>query len=345
MDAKMVVLQNEACSATFHTMGGALIDFHLQSAGINPLSFFWDEGAKGKENIFFRGHFLCLGRWGDPSPGEASKGHIKHGNFNQLEWRATTNGMHAILTAQSQLEGLNIEREVEIDASAAVLLVKESVQNTHTIGRLYNMMQHPTLAAPFIDANTMVDCNVTRGFDYAFEHYNEIKFGNWPQLTTYDGRSINLSNPERKYSSVFSFIVNPSDEWGWITAFSPTHGTVLGYLWKRKDYPWMAHWLHFENGELLYRGLEFGTTGVHKPIKEIWERDMLQLLGEKTCCFIDAGEIQQRSYVAFLFAVPEGFKGVQQVRLDGNAIAIIEKEAKGKTNIFHHLNMDHAFQQ
>lgn len=341
----MVVLQNEVCVATFHIEGGALVDFRLQPAGINPLSFYWEECPKGKENIFFRGHFLCLGRWGEPSPGEASKGHIKHGDFNQLEWSATTNEMRASMSAHSNLEGLNIKREIELDASAAVLLVRETVQNTHTVGRLYNMMQHPTLAAPFLDRDTIVDCNAVIGFDYAFEHYNDSVFETWPQIKTCDGGSMNLSNPDREYSSVFSFIVNPADEWGWITAFSPTHETVLGYLWKRTDYPWMAHWLHFEKGQLLFRGLEFGTTGVHKPMKEIWDKNLLNLLGENTCCFIDADEIQKRTYVAFLFPVPSDFKGVQQVQLEGNAITITEKGSKGKINIFHHLNLTHAFQK
>lgn len=341
MDAKTVVLQNEACMAAFHTTGGALVDFRLQPAGVNPLNFWWEE----KGSVSFRGHFLCLGRWGDPSLEEARRGHVKHGDFNRLQWNVTARNTGAFFTAHSALEGLHIDRDVVLDTSAAIMLVKESVQNTNSVGRLYNMVQHPTLAHPFLDANTVVDCNATLGFDYAFSPDNESIFGNWPEVRTYDGGKINLLNPDRAYSSVFSFIVNPSDEWAWVTAYAPTQQTVLGYVWKRTDYPWINHWLHFEKGLLQYRGLEFGTTGVHKPVKEIWDKDLPQLLGEKTCCFLDTGETQHRAYMTFLLPVHEGFEGVQQVRLEGGAVVITEKESNERTTIFHHLNTAHAFQQ
>lgn len=341
MDVKTVVLQNESCSATYHITGGALSHFCLQPAGINPLRFCWEQPVKGMGNVFFRGHFLCLGRWGDPSAGEASKGHVKHGDFNRLQWQAEQKERNLKLSAHSPLEGLRIERDITIDKSAAVLQVSETVHNTHTVGRLFNLVQHPTLAAPFLNADTIVDCNAATGFDYAFAKYNERAFSTWPEIRCQDGESINLVRPERAYSSVFPFIVDPADTWGWLTAFSPEHQTVLGYVWRREHYPWLAHWLHFQNGQLQYRGLEFGTTGVHKPFKEIWEQGLLQLLGARTCQFIDAGEKQERSYMAFLVQVPHDFEGVAHVTLKRDGITIEEKKSKGKINIFHHLNTGH----
>jgi hypothetical protein len=36
-----------------------------------------------------------------------------------------------------------------------------------------------------------------------------------------------LQNPQQEYNSVFSFSVNSNDEYGWITAYSPSHQLVL----------------------------------------------------------------------------------------------------------------------
>ena len=284
---------------------------------------------------------MCLGRWGDPSVGEASKGHIKHGDFNRLQWETKINGNQLLMSAQSGLEGLQIEREVILDSTAAVMQVNETVHNVLPVGRLYNMMQHPTLSAPFLDDTTLINCNAASGFDYAFDTYDEKVFGSWPELRTKDGKNINLVNPQRAYSSVFPFLVKESDDWGWITAYSPTNNLLLGYVWKRTDYPWIAHWLHFENEKLTYRGLEFGTTGLHKPIQSIWEEGLLHLLQQPTCLYLDADKKEQRSYTCFQINVPNGFEGVEGVQLTNKAITIIEKGSKGKTDVFYQLPINH----
>jgi hypothetical protein len=42
-------------------------------------------------------------------------------------------------------------------------------------------------------------------------------------------------------------------------------GQVFGYCWKRADYPWISLWCCEREGGYLSRGIEFGTTGLHKP--------------------------------------------------------------------------------
>jgi hypothetical protein len=345
MGEKTVVLQNRICSANYHINGGALVDFRLQPAGVNPLQFVYIEKTSENTDLVFEGHFLCAGHWGDPSPGEAACGHVKHGDFHRLPWQVAQNELLANFTATSTLEGLCLQRRAELDKASAVLLVEESIKNIHAVGRLYNLVQHPTIAAPFLDADTIVDCNAAQGFDYAFAEYNEKSFSHWPEGKALDGKSINLSKPDRPYSSVFSFSVNPNDEWGWITAYSPAQQTVLGYVWKRAHYPWIAHWLHFSGEQLQYRGLEFGTTGVHKPMKELWEKGLVNLLGERTCRFIDTGETHYRSYMAFLFAAPDGFNGVERVQREDNAIVLTEKGTNKTIKISHQFKTEHVFQQ
>ena len=69
------------------------------------------------------------------------------------------------MQAKSILEGLKINREVYLDPSFPIYLVKEQVVNFNALGRLFSMVQHPTIAAPFLDNKITVDCNATVGFD------------------------------------------------------------------------------------------------------------------------------------------------------------------------------------
>jgi len=333
MEANTIVLQNETCSAAFHTEGGALLQWQLHAVDVNPFEFCWKESTNGKSDVFFRGHFICLGRWGEPSEAEAAKGHIKHGDFNRLHWQTEVKESSLKMWAQSELEGLAVEREVKLDKVVAVMQVTETVQNTLPVCRLFNIMQHPTLSAPFLGAETIVDCNATLGFDYAFETYNEKVFRSWPDVVAANGENINLSKHDKSYSSVFPFTVNPEEDCGWMTAYSPTHKLLLGYVWKRTDYPWIAHWLHFEEGEIKYRGLEFGTTGIHQPIANIWDKGILNILNVPTCCFIDAGEKRTSSYTCFLQPIAGDFNGVDKVEITGKNISITPKKLKGKIDV------------
>jgi hypothetical protein len=58
-------------------------------------------------------------------------------------------------------------------------------------------------------------------------------------------------------------------------------------------------WQHYENDKIQYRGIEFGTAGIHQPFKEILDT-ATTLLGEKTYAYLDAGEIVSKSYLSFI---------------------------------------------
>ncbi|MEO6705115.1 MAG: hypothetical protein ABIN04_04605 [Ginsengibacter sp.] len=353
MDKEIVSIQNEHCSLTIERLGGSIVDFHLLQQDINPLNFTMPYQSELHDNYNFKGHFLCLGRWGDPSRGELAAGLNKHGEFLKLHWTADEEDGYLKMYASSKLEGLSVTRKAKLSDRSSCYQVVEKVRNENALGRMYQVVQHPTIAAPFLNAETIVDCNATLGFDYESEKYTSSIATLWPQVKTKNGLNLKLDKPDISCSSVFSFIVDPGAAYGWITAWSPVHHILLGYVWKRDDYPWINHWLHLENknwdsseantannapGQLLYRGLEFGNTGVHKPFNEMLSQDLLNVLGEPTFNYIDAGEEHIRSFYSFMYALPSGFKGVQNISLNPEDIYIIEKETHNKIIIPHNFN-------
>jgi hypothetical protein len=153
-----------------------------------------------------------------------------------------------------------------------------------------------------------------------YKRANETKL-HWPFAIDTMQNKLNLRSPAMPYNAVFSFVVQPGDKYGWITAYSPVHQVVIGYVWKRNDYPWIHLWQHWDDGALQYRGMEFGTAGIHQPFKEILETDVA-LFGEKTVAYIDAGEKISKSYLCFLQEVEIDFKGVESIQIKDGFLKI-----------------------
>lgn len=142
--------------------------------------------------------------------------------------------------------------------------------------------------------------------------------------------TMNVSKPDKAYSSVFSFTIKKDAKFGWITAYNPENKLLIGYLWNRGDYPWISLWQDFdEKGSIRYRGLEFGTTGMHKSYKEIIDEGNHRVFGEDSYKYIDAGETQSRSYLAFMSETPTGFTWAGDVAFENNEL-IITDTATGK---------------
>lgn len=334
----MIKLGNNKSSLIIDPYGGAIINFKLNHININPLSFAFSKEQmpkNNKEGAPYKGHFLCLGRWGEPSAGEIKAGIPNHGQIANVLWNIKERKQPNILEmeATAPLEGLSIERKIILDKENPVYAVKEVVQNNNPLGRLYNMVQHPTLAEPFLDKTTIIDCNGSVGFDQAL--YKEISNNTlqWPSAKDNKQNKINLRKSVTPYNAVFSFVIKKGCEYGWITAFSPKHNLLFGYIWKRSDYPWIHLWQHYTDGIIQYRGIEFGTAGIHQPFNEILNTSLI-LFGEKTYAFIDAGESISKNYFSFIYETESGFEGVENIKIINEQIKI-----KGKKGESINLNL------
>ena len=326
----IINLQNEQIAVSIDLNGGSFSNVHAPNHPINPLSFVFTKEQMPQNNQAgapYKGHFICLGRWGEPSAGEITKGIPNHGQFANLQWQIQNHFSETELYmyATSSLEGLSIQREIMLDNFSPVMFVKEVVENIGQLGRLYNTVQHPTLAAPFLDETLVVDSNATKGFNqqlYASVAENTIQWQT-PSLNTYHPESTD---------EVLSFIIHPNAEYGWITAYSPTHNLVFGYIWKRQLYPWIHIWQHHENNAIKYLGLEFGTAGIHQPFQEIIHT-ATELFNEKTLDYIDAGEAVTKAYATFIFQTDHGFGGVENIAISNGQLQIKAKQ-QGSSKFF-----------
>ena len=331
--SSLIKLENNKTILSIDLFGGAITDFHLKNSGINPLSFAFEKEqipVNNKEGAPYQGHFLCLGRWGEPSAGEIKAGLPNHGQFANILWNIKEREQPNLLEmeATAPLEGLSIKRKIILDETNSIYAIKEVVENFNPLGRLYNIVQHPTLAASYLDETTIIDCNASTGFDQAF--YKQIN-GNtihWPFAKDNKQNKIDLRKSLTPFNAVFSFVVKSDDEYGWITAYSPRYNLLFGYTWKRSDYPWIHLWQHYKDGIIQYRGIEFGTAGIHQPFNEILNTSPI-LFREKTYAFIDAGELVSKNYFSFIYETDPGFEGVKNIKIINEQIQI--KGEKGES--------------
>jgi hypothetical protein len=305
-----LLLESKAAHLRVELKGGVLSEFVMTGDSINPL-----QGM---------GHFLCLDRWGQPSEAEARNGMPFHGEAYKVDWRVTSpparrsGAVEAEMAADLPLAGLHVRRWLRLSDGSPVATIREEVTNRNKLGRIYNIVQHPTIGAPFLDGDTLVDASARRGFMQSSPLPNpEEPTVRWPRAL-HQGRQVDLRRlVDDPNPNVVSFEV--PGELGWTTATAPRQRRLFGYIWKTAEYPWFNAWRHVVDGKPALRGLEFGTTGLHQPFPVLVSKGRIFNLPLYT--HLDAGESVTRTYTMFMIRTPPDFRGVRDVtRQDGRLV-------------------------
>ncbi|MFN8855463.1 MAG: hypothetical protein ACK50P_07860 [Planctomycetaceae bacterium] len=337
-------LRNDRAELVISPEGGTITGFRLKGKPLNPLN--WevpdDFESQSETKPAPRGHFLCLDRWGAPSAAEGKRGMPFHGEAAVRAWQLTTPpegtpaGVRTVMTVELPLAQLFVTREVTLEAGG-VARVSETVTNRGPLGRLYNMVQHPTIAPPFLDEHTLVDSCATRGFcqDSPTADRDE---GSWPRMglpggtQVVDLRHLEVEAQSGVKSDVTSFVFDEGVEWGWVTAAQPAQGLLLGYAWRTADYPWLNIWRFRDGMKRLARGLEFGTTGIHRPPAELLKQGG-QRFGRPTFAYLEPDESVTRDFLMFLVEIPRDFAGVRTVDITPAGLRLQERREQSPRTV------------
>jgi hypothetical protein len=209
-----------------------------------------------------------------------------------------------------------------------LIVVRERVTNTNRLGRIYNMVQHPTIAPPFLDEKTLVDSNAARGFMQSSPLPDpEQPSVTWPYAvrgnTQVDLRRLTSESAP----DVVSYTI--TDEYGWVTAASVSQGLLLGYIWKSAEYPWFNAWRNVANGGPAARGLEFGTTGLHQPFPILVGKG--RIFDRPIYAYLDANEAHTRSWAGFLLRIPTDYRGVAHIEYADGLLRVYERGDSNRT--------------
>ena len=121
-------------------------------------------------------------------------------------------------------------------------------------------------------------------------------------------------------------LMDPSRRLVFITAFHPEKQALLGYVFRRDEYPWTQIWDSYPGGgRNSYRGLEFATQPFDVPRREVIQTN--SLFDTPTYRWLPAKSTIRSSFVMFYTRTPEGFRKVDDVVLADGKLAIEDRGA------------------
>ncbi len=331
-----ILLENNRVILNISLQGGSYTDFHLKDFPLNPLNWMISNPALPP----FRGHFLCFDRWGPPTEAEKLNGFQHHGEVNTVKWKIlkkpfTVNGNTACsMKCRLPMGKLELTRYVELPQKEPVFIVTEEIKNLNPYGRMYNIVQHVTLAPPFLDVNTIFDNNTEKGFedkeDGSLNQENPLL--NWAEAKTPDGKTISLRQFQHEWPRVSTFTFEKKEKYGWTTAANREKKLLLGYLWKTEHYPWINFWRDMKENVPHAFGMEFGTTGLHEPFTIVAEKG--KIFDQNIYEFIDADKSVKKSFVGFLTKIPDNYRGVEQIKVGKTSFTLKERAKESRDITF-----------
>lgn len=330
-----LVMEGENARLEIQISGSAITHFSLKKNGINPFTWALEAKDMPKNNAGnqpFKGHFLCIGRWGAPSEAEQKQGIPHNGEVNTLNWKVTKKPVlegqfwKAEAEVIEEKDQMKVSRKISMPKEGQYFLMEETAENLQLNDRMYNFVQHPTIGAPFLYPGTLIDCNASLGFDQRADIKNLEKSSfSFPNGMLVDGYAdLRAVNDDRGYVS--SHIFPDTTKLGWVTATNPEQKLLLGYLFLTKEYPWLNLW-HWKKDHKPYaHGLEFGTTGLGQPYQVLAD-NCITFYGRKSYEWLEARGIAKKKYICFLVQLPEKFEGVGKLELVKDKIIISERKS------------------
>lgn len=330
-----MIIENDLVQLEVNLYGGSFPVFKFKGLPVNPLNW----RMKDPEEPPFMGHFLCFDRWGPPTEAEKAFGFVHHGEVNTLQWTslsepaAAGGSINCSMMCSLPMGGLQLTRRIKMPENQPFFHVTEEIKNQNKYGRMFNIVQHVTIAPPFLDKHTMFDCNAGKGFENKEDGSldQETPVFIWPDAN-HKGNAVNLRLFEINCPRVITFLYDNVDEYCWVTACNPGLNLMLGYLWRSQDYPWINFWRYMEEGIPSAFGMEFGTTGLHEPFPVIAKKG--KIFRRNLYDFIDAGEVITKSYTAFLVKIPPDYKGVDKISVSNSMLTIKEKSDNSRVIVY-----------
>jgi hypothetical protein len=329
-------LENDCLRVTILREGGHIAEVFDKRSGVNPLwvphwtslepSAFERErpgcfgsGADAKLLAGIMGHNLCLDIFGGPSAEEAQAGLTVHGEASVDPYDIDESPGELRMRLTLPMAQIRFTRSIELHGQH--VRIRETVENLTAIDRPLAWTQHVTLSPPFLDPATTqfrasMNHSAVSETDPGFNAYLRpgAEFA-WPMAPRLDGgladlRRMNSTAPASGYTA---HLADARHEHAYFVAFAPQFRLAFGYVWMRKDFPWLGIWE--ENcsrksspwdGRTVTRGMEFGVSPFPETRREMVDRG--RFLGEPAYKWIAArGRAEAEYWISSQIAdeVPE----------------------------------------
>ena len=285
-----VTIENENLRVTVLVEGGHIAEVLEKSTGVSPLwvphwasiepSLYtprhhpqFGSGSDAKLLAGLMGHNLCLDLFGGPSTEEAAIGYTVHGEASVVRHEIDESRDGLQIRAVFPLAQISFSRSLQLRGN--FVRIRETIKSLAAFDRPIAWTQHVTLGPPFLDpATTTFRASMTRSIVASFDPGSDACLKedaefDWPNAPCKDGGLSDLCQmqPAAPASGYTAHLADPMREDAYFVAYSPQYQLAFGYLWKRKDFPWMGIWEENcsrqqtpWNGCCITRGMEFGVS-------------------------------------------------------------------------------------
>jgi hypothetical protein len=326
------IIANDKLALTIRSVGGSMVQLFMKDdpSKLNPL-----EGL---------GHFVCVDGFGSVSPEERAAGLPGHGEAYRVRWDLqSTEKRDATLTvafaAALPIVQENFRRTIRMVDGESVIYIESELESLLGFDRPVNWAEHATIGGPFLEqGKTVTEMSATRGMTRSHasqatrppepHQLADFKEFTWPMAPTVKGALLDmrvapLLTPVLDHTTS---LMDPSRRLVFITAFHPEKQALLGYVFRRDEYPWTQIWDSYPGGgRNSYRGLEFATQPFDVPRREVIQTN--SLFDTSTYRWLPAKSTIRSSFVMFYTRTPEGFRNVDDVVLADGKLTIEDRGA------------------
>jgi hypothetical protein len=316
---------------------------------LNPM---WNTLGRGGDFNGINGHFVAVDGFGQPSAEERAAGLSQHGEAHTLDYkvRPERNGNTSTvsLTGLMPIVQENFARAYTMVDGESVIYVDSKLENLMGFDRPINWAEHATIQAPFVEPGKLmfyISGTRSQNRPYATPAANGGRGGGsvrrlvsgadftWPMSPGLDGKPVDMSivpeNPH--YTDHTTTLLDPTRGLEWVAALSSSRHSILGYIFRREDYPWLQTWDNYPSVAGLVHGLEFGTQPYDLGRRII--TDDGPLFGTPVWRWLPAKSTIESHFLLFYAHVPEGFGKVDSIELQNGQIVIEDRTAQKKITL------------
>jgi len=119
-------------------------------------------------------------------------------------------------------------------------------------------------------------------------------------------------------------LMDPSRRLAYVTALQADRQALLGYVFKREEYPWIQIWDSYPGGgRRAYRGMEFAVQPFDLPRRDVIQTN--SMFETPTYRWLPAKSKITSSFVMFYTRTPEGFSQIDDVVVENGTITIYDR--------------------
>lgn len=333
-----VVLSNDRIELTIASRGGAMTSLVLKDDPAR-LSPFGDPARMGRNVL---GHFVCVDGFGGVSKEEQAAGLPGHGEAHAQPWEVASFRKDGKVNTVRFSVKLPIVQEVftrtlSVVDGEDVVYVDSELESALGFDRPVNWGEHPSIAAPFLEPEkVVVDVSgrrsKTRAYDTAAARSRTLasfRDFEWPMAPLIAGGTRDLRSAPANPASLdhVTTLVDPARAYGYVTALHTGSHYLLGYLFRRDEFPWVQDWQSYPKDLRMYRGIEFATQPFDVPRRETVQLN--SMFEAPTYRWLPARSRIGSRFLMFWTRTPAGMTRVDDVRLEGGQL-VIEDRAAGK---------------